>query len=43
VNAAIAGVPVWLIVLIKSAILLLVVITTFAYSMLAERKIMAWM
>ena len=42
-NAAIASVPLWLIVLIKSAILLLVVITTFAYSMLAERKVMAWM
>ena len=42
-NAAIAAVPLWLIVLIKSAILLLVVVTTFAYSMLAERKIMAWM
>ncbi len=35
--------PVWLIVLIKSAILLLVVITTFAYAMLGERKIMGWM
>ena len=35
-------VPLWIIVLIrKSAILLLVVVTTFAYSMLAERKIMA--
>jgi len=43
VSGAIAAVPLWLIVLIKSAILLLVVITTFAYSMLAERKIMAWM
>jgi len=37
------AVPGWLIILIKSAILLLVVITTFAYSMLAERKVMAWM
>jgi NADH-quinone oxidoreductase subunit H len=43
VNAAVASVPLWIIVLIKSAILLLVVVTTFAYSMLAERKIMAWM
>jgi NADH-quinone oxidoreductase subunit H len=43
VNATLASVPLWLIVLIKSAILLLVVVTTFAYSMLAERKIMAWM
>ncbi len=42
-NAAIAAVPLWVIVLIKSAILLLIVVTTFAYSMLAERKIMAWM
>ncbi|MBV9270141.1 MAG: NADH-quinone oxidoreductase subunit NuoH [Candidatus Eremiobacteraeota bacterium] len=33
----------WLIILIKSALLLLVVITTFAYAMLAERKVMAWM
>jgi NADH-quinone oxidoreductase subunit H len=32
-----------LIVLIKSAIVLLVVITTFAYSMLFERKVMGWM
>jgi NADH-quinone oxidoreductase subunit H len=35
--------PVWLVVLIKSAILLLVVMTTFAYSMLAERKVLGWM
>jgi NADH-quinone oxidoreductase subunit H len=35
--------PVWLVVLIKSAILLLIVMTTFAYSMLAERKILGWM
>ena len=34
---------VWLVILIKSALLLLVVITTFAYAMLAERKVMAWM
>src|SRR5580693_4143810 len=40
---ALASVPLWIIVLIKSAILLLVVVTTFAYSMLAERKVMAWM
>jgi NADH-quinone oxidoreductase subunit H len=38
-----ASVPLWLIVLVKSGIVLLVVITTFAYSMLFERKIMAWM
>ena len=32
-----------LIVLIKSAILLLVVVTTFAYAMLVERKVLGWM
>ena len=37
------SVPLWLIVLIKSGIVLAVVITTFAYSMLFERKIMGWM
>jgi NADH-quinone oxidoreductase subunit H len=36
-------VPLWLIVLIKSGIVLFVVITTFAYSMLFERKVMGWM
>ncbi len=35
--------PLWLIVLIKSGILLVIVLTTFAYSMIFERKIMAWM
>ena len=35
--------PIWLIVLIKAIIVLAVVITTFAYSMLFERKIMGWM
>jgi NADH-quinone oxidoreductase subunit H len=35
--------PVWLVILIKSAILLLVVMTTFAYAMLGERKILGWM
>ncbi len=40
---AIAAVPLWLIVVVKSAVVLLVVITTFAYSMLFERKVMAWM
>jgi NADH-quinone oxidoreductase subunit H len=43
VSDAIASVPLWLIVLIKSAILLLIVVTTFAYAMLAERKVMGWM
>jgi len=36
-------VPDWIIILIKSAILLLVVVTTFAYAMLAERKVLGWM
>ena len=35
--------PDWAIILIKSAILLLVVVTTFAYAMLAERKVLGWM
>jgi NADH-quinone oxidoreductase subunit H len=39
VNAA----PLWLVVLVKSIILLVVVMTTFAYSMLAERKVLGWM
>ena len=34
---------IWWVVLIKCAVLLLVVITTFAYAMLAERKVMGWM
>jgi NADH-quinone oxidoreductase subunit H len=38
-----AAVPFWLIVLVKSGIVLGVVITTFAYAMLFERKVMAWM
>ncbi|MBV9332638.1 MAG: NADH-quinone oxidoreductase subunit NuoH [Candidatus Eremiobacteraeota bacterium] len=33
----------WAIVLIKSALLLFVVITSFAYAMLVERKILGWM
>ncbi len=37
------AIPLWLVVLIKSAILLLVVVTTFAYAMLAERKVLGWM
>ncbi len=36
-------VPLWLIVVIKSLIVLLIVITTFAYAMLFERKILGWM
>ncbi len=35
--------PLWFIVLIKSAVLLFVVVTSFAYAMLAERKVMGWM
>lgn len=35
--------PWWLIALIKTAVILVVVLTTFAYSMLFERKIMGWM
>ena len=35
--------PLWIVVVIKSVILLFIVVTTFAYSMLAERKIMGWM
>ncbi len=35
--------PVWLFVLVKSAILLLVVVTSFAYAMLLERKVLGWM
>ena len=36
-------VPWWLVVTIKAIIVLVVVQTVFAYSMLFERKIMAWM
>ena len=39
----IAAIPDWVVILIKSAILLLVVVTTFAYAMLAERKVLGWM
>jgi NADH-quinone oxidoreductase subunit H len=35
--------PLWLVLLIKSVVLLFIVITTFAYAMLFERKIMGWM
>jgi NADH-quinone oxidoreductase subunit H len=40
---ALNAVPLWLVILIKSVILLFIVVTTFAYAMLAERKVMAWM
>jgi NADH:ubiquinone oxidoreductase subunit H len=33
----------WLLTLIKSVLLLFVVVTAFAYAMLAERKILGWM
>jgi NADH-quinone oxidoreductase subunit H len=36
-------VPLWVIVVVKSVFVLFVVVTTFAYAMLAERKVMAWM
>lgn len=35
--------PLWLVIFVKSALLLLVVVTTFAYAMLFERKILGWM
>jgi len=35
--------PLWLLVVIKSGLLLFIVVTTFAYAMLAERKVLAWM
>ena len=35
--------PWWLVALLKSAIILFVILTVFAYSMLFERKIMGWM
>jgi len=35
--------PWWLVALIKAAIILFVVLTVFAYSMLFERKILGWM
>ena len=34
---------VWILLLVKCAVLLLIVITTFAYAMLFERKVMGWM
>jgi NADH-quinone oxidoreductase subunit H len=38
-----SAVPLWLVVLLKSAIVLFIVVTTFAYAMLAERKVLGWM
>lgn len=40
---ALQTLPWWAIVLIKSVVILAIVITTFAYAMLFERKVMAWM
>lgn len=40
---ALTSVPWWLIVLVKSAVILGLVLTVFAYSMLFERKVMGWM
>ncbi len=42
-NDVLGVLPWWVVVVVKSAIVLAVVITTFAYSMLFERKVMAWM
>jgi len=33
----------WIVVLIKSVVLLFVVVTSFAYAMLVERKVLGWM
>ena len=35
--------PLWLLVAIKSLVLLIIVVTLFAYTMLAERKVLAYM
>jgi NADH-quinone oxidoreductase subunit H len=35
--------PLWLVVTIKSLVVLVIVLTAFAYSMLFERKILGWM
>src|SRR5579862_3031359 len=40
---ALNAIPLWLLILVKSLIVLFVVITTFAYAMLFERKILGWM
>jgi NADH-quinone oxidoreductase subunit H len=39
----VSAVPFWVIVLIKSAVVLFIVVTTFAYAMLFERKVLGWM
>ncbi|MDQ6932357.1 MAG: NADH-quinone oxidoreductase subunit NuoH [Candidatus Eremiobacteraeota bacterium] len=43
VLAVLNSAPLWLVVLIKSIVLFFIVITTFAYVMLMERKVMGWM
>ena len=40
---ALGTAPWWVVVLVKSAVILVVVLTVFAYAMLFERKIMGWM
>jgi NADH-quinone oxidoreductase subunit H len=35
--------PLWVVVLLKSVLLLFVVVTSFAYAMLVERKVLGWM
>jgi NADH-quinone oxidoreductase subunit H len=42
-EATLNATPFWLLILIKSVLLLFVVITAFAYAMLFERKIIGWM
>ena len=42
-GALLSAAPWWLIALIKAGVILFVVLTTFAYAMVFERKIMGWM
>jgi NADH-quinone oxidoreductase subunit H len=43
VGDVLSAAPWWLIAVIKTAVILFVVLTTFAYAMVFERKIMGWM
>jgi NADH-quinone oxidoreductase subunit H len=43
VGDVLGAAPWWLIAVIKTAVILFVVLTTFAYAMVFERKIMGWM
>ena len=43
VQGAVAVTPWWVVVVVKSVLVLFVVVTTFAYAMLFERKILGWM